>query len=108
MAIQFAVLIHTILALELLVDSNEQPRASWKTEWFGTLENGIMIFISMVRRDRRGPASFFNDAIDGVGNAEAGRFPIGQGAGEGNFIGDRIIHRVSLNGKLSDEKISFV
>src|SRR5262249_47005230 len=79
-----------------------------KSEWLATFENGAMWFVAMLDCEGWGPAGFVGFAVDGIGDAESGRFLICFSAPEFNFICDGwIVKGIGFDAEFFDEKSAF-
>src|ERR1041384_4489133 len=97
------------LFLHILMESDVETCAGWKSDWLLTLENGLMICVSAIRCKAWRPAAIRNIPIDCVGDAEAGSLGIGQRQAEFDRVCDaRIFFWVSFDGKFFDQNRPFV
>ena len=56
-----------VVAVEGLVEGNQQARTARQVQRFVALEHGEVIFIAVLRRGRRCPPTLLSVAIDGGG-----------------------------------------
>src|SRR5215813_8226725 len=88
-----------------LVDDDFHARSTGKSEWLATFENGAMWFVAMLDCEGWGPAGFVGFAVNGIGDAESGRFLICFSAPEFNFICDGwIVKGIGFDAEFFDEK----
>ena len=99
----------TITAGVFLVNREFQSGAAGKAgDRFGAFEDCAMLRVSADGNRRRSPAALLGVAVDGVGDAKAGRFHVRQGMPELDLVGQHGLAQCgSLAGELSEEETAF-
>src|SRR5437867_12131459 len=80
------------------MDRELETRPARETgDWLGALEDAAMLRVALDRHGGGRPAALVRDAVDGVGDAEAGGLGAGQSAGKLHLVGHgRVRNRVGF------------